>query len=70
MIERDFHGLPTKVIPNRAAAQKRVGNLRHGKGEFSRDEDDDGFYEVHVNTIERRSRSLLRSQEGAGKPAD
>jgi transposase len=24
----------------------------HGKGECARDEDDDGFHEVHVNTME------------------
>jgi transposase-like protein len=24
----------------------------HGKGEYARDEDGDGFHEVHVNTIE------------------
>ena len=32
----------------------------HGKGEFARDEDGDGFCEVHVNTIEGFW-SLLRS---------
>lgn len=32
----------------------------HGKGEYARDEDGDGFYEVHVNTIEGFW-SLLRS---------
>ncbi|NYZ67643.1 hypothetical protein H0A36_16645, partial [Endozoicomonas sp. SM1973] len=32
----------------------------HGKGEYARDEDGDGFYEVHVNTIEGYW-SLLRS---------
>jgi transposase len=32
----------------------------HGKGEFARDDDGDGFYEVHVNTIEGFW-SLLRS---------
>ena len=24
----------------------------HGRGEYARDEDGDGFYEIHVNTIE------------------
>lgn len=32
----------------------------HGHGEYARDEDDDGFYEVHVNTMEGFW-SLLRS---------
>lgn len=32
----------------------------HGRGEYARDEDGDGFHEVHVNTIEGFW-SLLRS---------
>jgi len=32
----------------------------HSKGEYARDEDGDGFHEVHVNTMEG-VRSLLRS---------
>ena len=32
----------------------------HGKGEYARDEDGDGFFEVHVNTMEGFW-SLLRS---------
>ena len=32
----------------------------HGKGEYARDEDGDGFHEVHVNTMEGFW-SLLRS---------
>ena len=32
----------------------------HSKGEYARDEDNDGFHEVHVNTIEG-CWSLLRS---------
>ena len=32
----------------------------HSAGEFARDEDGDGFCEIHVNTIEG-FRSLLRS---------
>jgi transposase-like protein len=35
-------------------------SLCHGKGEYARDEDGDGFYEVHVNTMEGFW-SLLRS---------
>lgn len=34
--------------------------VNHGRGEFARDEDGDGFCEVHVNTIEG-AWSLLRS---------
>lgn len=34
--------------------------VNHGNGEFARDEDGDGFCEVHVNTIEG-AWSLLRS---------
>lgn len=34
--------------------------VNHGSGEFARDDDDDGFCEVHVNTIEGFW-SLLRS---------
>ncbi len=34
--------------------------VNHGLGEYARDEDGDGFYEVHVNTMEGFW-SLLRS---------
>lgn len=34
--------------------------VNHGRGEYARDEDGDGFHEVHVNTIEGFW-SLLRS---------
>jgi len=34
--------------------------VNHGAGEFARDEDGDGFHEIHVNTIEGFW-SLLRS---------
>ena len=39
----------------------------HGRGEYARDEDGDGFYEVHVNTIEgfwSLLRSCLRPHRG------
>lgn len=43
---------------------KKIGykhkTVNHGSGEFARDEDGDGFCEVHVNTIEG-TWSLLRS---------
>jgi transposase len=35
-------------------------SVNHGRGEFARDEDGDGFCEVHVNTMEGFW-SLLRS---------
>jgi len=34
--------------------------VNHGQGEYARDDDGDGFYEVHVNTMEGFW-SLLRS---------
>ena len=33
-------------------------SVHHGRGEFARDEDDDGFCEVHVNTMEGFVRSV------------
>ncbi|MDP2427572.1 MAG: IS1595 family transposase [Methylobacter sp.] len=39
----------------------------HGAGEYARDEDGDGFYEVHVNTMEgfwSLLRSWLRAHRG------
>ena len=38
----------------------RHATVRHGRGEYARDEDGDGFREVHVNTMEG-TWSLLRS---------
>lgn len=35
-------------------------SVNHGQGEYARDEDGDGFYQVHVNTMEGFW-SLLRS---------
>ena len=43
----------------------QTGN--HGRGEYARDDDHDGFCEVHVNTIEgfwSRIRSWLRPHRG------
>lgn len=42
----------------------------HGKGEYARDEDGDGFHEVHVNTIEgfwSLLRSWLRPHRGVSQ---
>jgi len=39
----------------------------HSRGEYARDEDDDGFHEVHVNTLEgfwSLLRSWLRAHRG------
>ena len=33
-------------------------SVNHGRGEFARDEDGDGFCEVHVNTMEGFVRSV------------
>lgn len=44
-------------LPERGYLHKTVN---HGSGEYARDEDGDGFHEVHVNTIEGFW-SLLRS---------
>ena len=33
-------------------------SVNHGRGEYARDEDGDGFCEVHVNTIEGFVRSV------------
>ena len=40
----------------------------HGRGEYARDEDGDGFREVHVNAMEG-FRSLLRSPRSARRAA-
>src|SRR5262249_19744091 len=52
-------------LPNSIYARLRTGgydhkSVNHGRGEFARDEDGDGVYEVHVNTMEGFW-SLLRS---------
>ena len=42
----------------------------HGRGEYARDEDDDGFCEVHVNTMEgfwSLLRSWLRPHRGVSQ---
>ena len=41
--------------------------VNHGKGEYARDDDGDGFHEVHVNTMEgfwSLLRSWLRAHRG------
>ena len=44
--------------------------VRHGRGEYARDEDGDGFREVHVNTMEgvwSLLRSWLRPHRGVSQ---
>jgi hypothetical protein len=50
-------GIPYSRLP---AWSYRHKTVCHGRGEYARDEDGDGFCEVHVNTIEGFW-SLLRS---------
>jgi transposase-like protein len=45
-------------------------SVNHGSGEYARDEDGDGFYEVHVNTMEgfwSLLRSWLRPHRGVSQ---
>lgn len=56
LIYTDEYGIST-ALPNWGYEHKTVC---HGQGEYARDEDGDGFCEVHVNTIEGFW-SLLRS---------
>jgi hypothetical protein len=37
-------------------------HVNHGRGEFARDEDGDGFCEMHVNTMEGFVRSVDRKR--------
>ncbi len=46
--------------PERFDPQSCDGPVCHGRGEYARDEDGDGFCEVHVDTMEG-TWSLLRS---------
>ena len=41
----------------------------HARGEYARDEDGDGFCEIHVNTLEKRScRSISASSSSCTTP--
>jgi transposase len=54
----------TTPEPNKSHRHKTVC---HGRGEYARDEDGDGFCEVHVNTMEEfwsALRSWLRPHRG------
>jgi transposase len=55
-VDPDAYDIYSRVEPW-GDVQKTVG---HGRGEYARDDDGDGFHEVHVNTMEGFW-SLLRS---------
>ena len=56
LVHTDEYGIDAR-LPARGYRHKTVC---HGRGEYARDEDGDGFCEVHVNTMEGFW-SLLRS---------
>jgi len=56
LVHTDEYGIYAR-LPVWGYGHKTVG---HARGEYARDEDGDGFCEVHVNTMEG-FRSLLRS---------
>ena len=56
LVHTDEYGVHAR-LPARGYRHKTVG---HGRGEYARDEDGDGFCEIHVNTMEG-TWSLLRS---------
>ena len=61
--EYDIYGMLTEM-------ENQHKTLFHSKGEFAQDEGGDGFFEVHVNTIEgfwSLLRSLLRTHRGSHK---
>src|SRR4051812_24760283 len=41
----------------------------HARGEYARDEDGDGFCEVHVNTIEGQRRSPRQAATSSSRPS-
>ena len=58
---------PTRIYTDDYASYHRLAEwgyahqvVAHGKGEYARDEDGEGFHEIHVNTMEGFW-SLLRS---------
>ncbi len=56
LVHTDEHGIHARL----PAWGHRHKTVRHGRGEYARDEDGDGFCEIHVNTMEG-TWSLLRS---------
>ena len=56
LVHTDEYGVHAR-LPARGYRHTTVG---HGRGEYARDEDGDGFCEIHVNTMEG-TWSLLRS---------
>src|SRR3954447_24100530 len=59
---RTVHRPAPKVRKNPSSSpiDNRHKTVCHGRGEYARDEDGDGFCEIHVNTMEG-AWSLLRS---------
>ena len=41
-----------RVLNNEVTDMKLYATVCHGRGEYVRDDDGDGFHEVHVNTME------------------
>ncbi len=56
LVHTDEYGVHARL----PAWGHRHKTVRHGRGEYARDEDGDGFCEIHVNTMEG-TWSLLRS---------
>jgi hypothetical protein len=56
-----------KTLCVKGGTHPKVRSINHGRGEFARDDDGDGFCEVHVNTMEgfwSLLRSWLRPHQG------
>jgi hypothetical protein len=60
----------TPQLPAWGCQHKTVCHGRGGRGKYARDEDGDGFHEIHVNTIEgfwSLLRSWLRPHRGVSQ---
>ena len=67
-------GLPASIIQlvGLNVSNSQIAQERHGKGEYARDDDNDGIYKVHVNTMESSwplLRSWLRPDRGISQEA-
>ena len=63
LIDTDEYGVYARLL----AWGYRHKTVCHGRGEYARDEDGDGFCEIHVNTMEGTGcllRSWLRPHRG------
>ena len=66
LVNTDQSGAYNRVSSN----QRKHKTVNHGIGEFARDEDGDGFYEVHCNSCEglwTGVRNFLRKFRGVSK---